>query len=191
MFVVISEPLLMTIGNTLTCFGSMYLSWYLMRWMIWPSEESYTAIPEWFRPTYVSRSFSHSKTSPDGLVSSPNQLFMPHIYVVDFVAWPAFRELAVQIPTMQERMEWLMDMTQSIHCDWSFTAEEALSKDEETGNVRLCPVAKVKTPPSIHIDEADTLQDTIWDLSNWSVAPSFRGYVSNADTYVRIRTEGL
>jgi len=143
-------------GNTFTCFASMYLFWYLIRWMISPSEETYKAMPEWLRPT-------------------PNQLFMPHINFVDFVAWPAFRELVVQIPTMQERMEWLMDMSQTLHCDWSFPTEEALSRDEETGLLDLCSVAK----------------ETMRDLSNWSVAPSFRGYVSNADTYVRIRTEGL
>jgi len=68
---------------------------------------------------------------------------MPHINFVDFVAWPAFRELVVQIPTMQERMEWLMDMSQTLHCDWSFPTEEALSRDEETGLLDLCSVAKV------------------------------------------------
>ncbi|KAH9876439.1 hypothetical protein J1614_003570 [Plenodomus biglobosus] len=143
-------------GNTFTCFACMYLFWYLMRWMISPSEETYRAIPEWLRPT-------------------PNQLFMPHINIVDFVAWPAFRELVVQIPTMQERMEWLMDMCLTVQCDWSFSTKEALARNEETGLSDLCPAAK----------------ETMRDLSSWSVAPSFRGYVSNADTYVRIRTEAL
>jgi len=53
MFIVISESLLMIIGNTFTCFASMYLFWYLIRWMISPSEETYKAMPEWLRPTYV------------------------------------------------------------------------------------------------------------------------------------------
>ncbi|KAL6154243.1 hypothetical protein ACJBU6_07518 [Exserohilum turcicum] len=142
-------------GNTFTCFGSMYLFWSLMRWMISPSPETYNAIPDWFRPT-------------------PNQLFMPHINIVDFIVWPAFRELAVQIPAMQERMEWLMDMSTSIQCDWSYTASEALCKNEETGQVDLCNEAR----------------EVVRDLTSWSVGPSFRGYVSNADSYVRIRTEG-
>ncbi|KAF1941691.1 hypothetical protein EJ02DRAFT_347163 [Clathrospora elynae] len=141
-------------GNTFTCFASMYKFWYLMRWMIFPSAETYDAIPEWLRPT-------------------PNQLFMPHISILDFVVWPAFREFAVQIPTMQEKMEWLSDMSANIQCDWSFPTEESLRRDEETGLVDLCPVAMA----------------TMHDLSNWSVGPSFRGYVSNADSYVRIRTE--
>ena len=39
------------------------------------------------------------------------------------------------------------------------------------------------------INGADVLQNSLRDLSNWSVGPSFRGYVSNADSYVRIRVE--
>jgi hypothetical protein len=132
----------------------MYLFWSLMRWMISPSPETYEAMPDWLRPT-------------------PNQLFMPHINIVDFVVWPAFRELVVQIPAMQERMEWLMDMSNNIQCDWWLSTGEALCKHEETGLVDLCPVAK----------------EAVRSLSNWSVRPSFRGYVGNADSYVRIRTE--
>jgi hypothetical protein len=132
----------------------MYLLWYLMRWMISPSPETYEAMPDWLRPT-------------------PNQLLMPHINIVDFVVWPAIRDLVVQIPAMQERMEWLMDMSLNTQCDWSFATGEALSTHEETGQVDLCPAAK----------------EALRTLSNWSVGPSFRGYVSNADSYVRIRTE--
>ncbi|CAN9090295.1 unnamed protein product [Alternaria alternata] len=141
-------------GNTFSCFGSMYLFWCLMRWMISPSPETYNAIPEWFRPT-------------------PNQLFMPHINIVDFIVWPAFRELVVQIPAMQERMEWMMDLSLNLQCDWSFSVGEALCTSEETGQVDLC----------------DAAREVARDLVNWSVGPSFRGYVSNADSYVRIRTE--
>ncbi|KAL1801189.1 hypothetical protein ACET3X_001531 [Alternaria dauci] len=141
-------------GNTFSCLGYMYLFWSLMRWMISPSPETYNAIPEWLRPT-------------------PNQLFMPHITIVDFIVWPAFRELVVQIPAMQERMEWMMDMSLNLQCDWSFPIGEALCTSEETGHVDLC----------------DAARDAARDLGNWSVGPSFRGYVSNADSYVRIRTE--
>ena len=133
----------------------MYLFWSLMRWMISPSPETYNAIPEWFRPT-------------------PNQLFMPHINIIDFIIWPAFRELVVQIPAMQERMGWMMDLSLNLQCDWSFATSEALYTNEETGQVDLC----------------DAARDAARDLGNWSVGPSFRGYVSNADSYVRIRTEG-
>jgi hypothetical protein len=75
---------------------------------------------------------------------SPNQLFMPHISILDFIVWPAFREFAVEIPEMQEQMEWLMDMSITLRCDWSFTTDEALRRDEETGLLDLCDSAKVR-----------------------------------------------
>ncbi|CBX99014.1 hypothetical protein LEMA_P082530.1 [Plenodomus lingam JN3] len=104
----------------------------------------------------------YSNGSPaDHTTHSPNQLLMPHVNIVDFVVWPAFRELVVQIPTMQERMEWLMDMFLTLQCDWSFPMEEALMRHEETGLWDLCPLAK----------------GAMRDLSNWSVAASFRGYI--------------
>lgn len=76
--------------------------------------------------------------------SRPNQLFMPHIRMIDFVPWPAFRELAVQIPAMQERMEWLMDMSNTLRCDWSLPTEKAFRRVDETGLLDLCPLAKVR-----------------------------------------------
>lgn len=73
----------------------------------------------------------------------PNQLFMPHISILDYVAWPAFREFAVQLPTMQERMGWLMNMSMTVRCDWWSATEDSLLRREETGCMDLCPAAKV------------------------------------------------
>lgn len=64
--------------------------------------------------------------------------------MLDFINWPAFREFAVQLPAMQERMEWMMDMSICIECDWSFPNNDAFQKDEETGMLDLCPVAMVR-----------------------------------------------
>lgn len=68
---------------------------------------------------------------------------MPHISMLDFIPWPAFRELAVQIPAMQERMEWLMDMSNTVRCDWSFPTQEPLQKNEESGLIDVCISGKV------------------------------------------------
>jgi hypothetical protein len=38
-------------GNDFTAFASMYCFWYLARWMISPSPETYELMPEWCRPT--------------------------------------------------------------------------------------------------------------------------------------------
>ncbi|EEU34276.1 uncharacterized protein NECHADRAFT_50387 [Fusarium vanettenii 77-13-4] len=111
-------------GYDFTCFASMCIFWYLMRWMISPSPETYAAMPEWIRPT-------------------PNQLFIPHINMVDFAIWPAFRELVVQLPSMQEHMEWLIDLSNSIQCEWPYELDQALCKDEVTGGIDLVDLAKV------------------------------------------------
>jgi hypothetical protein len=99
---------------------------------------------------------------------------MPHISIVDFVVWPAFRELVVQIPAMQEQMRWLMDMNLNIQCDWGSSAGEALRRNEYTGMIDLSEESREKAR----------------NLSNWSVGPSFRLCVGNADSYVKIRKEG-
>ena len=69
---------------------------------------------------------------------------MPHINMLDYIPWPAFRELAVQIPAMQERMEWLLDMSNTLRCDWAFPRGEPIQKINETGFLDLCDTAKVR-----------------------------------------------
>jgi hypothetical protein len=38
-------------GDDFTAFASMYTVWYLARWMISPTPETYEAMPDWLRPT--------------------------------------------------------------------------------------------------------------------------------------------
>jgi hypothetical protein len=45
---------------------------------------------------------------------------------------------------MQERMEWLIDLSINLRCDWSFSTGEALRRDEGTSILELCDVAKVR-----------------------------------------------
>jgi hypothetical protein len=73
----------------------------------------------------------------------PNQLFMPHIKMLDFVAWPAFREFVVSVPAMSEKMEWIIDMSISIRSDWHSSDNDTFQRDEQTGFLDLCPAAKV------------------------------------------------
>jgi hypothetical protein len=68
---------------------------------------------------------------------------MPHIHMLDFVLWPAFREHAVEILEMQEHMEYLLDMCKTLRCDWYFAQAEAFQRNEETGMLDLCDLAKV------------------------------------------------
>lgn len=63
--------------------------------------------------------------------------------MVDFAIWPAFRELVVQLPSMQEHMEWLIDLSNSIQCEWPYELDQALYKDKITGSIDLVDLAKV------------------------------------------------
>jgi hypothetical protein len=141
-------------GYDFTCFASMNVFWYVMRWMIQPSPETYAAMPEWIRPT-------------------SNQLFTPHISMADFVLWPGFRELVVQLPQLQERMAWLADMSMFINCEWPYPLEQALHRNPISGDVDLVDLAK----------------QHVWTLQCWSVGPSFRRFVTNADSYLLIRPD--
>ncbi|XEV02459.1 hypothetical protein FSHL1_007746 [Fusarium sambucinum] len=141
-------------GYDFTCFASMNVFWYMMRWMVDPTPESYAAMPEWIRPT-------------------SNQLFTPHISMADFVLWPGFRDLVVQLPQLQERMEWLADMSLFIKCDWPYPLEQALHRNPVSGDVDLVDLAK----------------QHVWTLGCWSVGPSFRGFLHDADSYLLVRTE--
>lgn len=142
---------IMETNYNVTVFASTYLYWALIRWMVQPSKDHFEAIPSWLRP-------------------SPNQLFMPHPMVVDFVFWPALREYVVQFPLLQVGMSWLLDMTNTLKCDWEGTTEDALERKD--GTVGLTKNAK----------------DFIFKLENWSIGPSFRQYIPNADIFVNIRT---
>lgn len=53
---------------------------------------------------------------------------------------------------MHERMEYMLDMSNTIRCDWFFATEEALLKVDETGMVDLCDLAKVGIMSSVNTE---------------------------------------
>ena len=65
--------------------------------------------------------------------------------MADFVLWPGFRELVVQLPQLQERMAWLADMSMFINCEWPYPLEQALHRNPISGDVDLVDLAKVST----------------------------------------------
>lgn len=79
-----------------------------------------------------------------------SQLFTPHISMADFVLWPGFRELVVQLPQLQERMAWLADMSLYINCEWPYPLEQALHRDPVSGDTDLVDLAKVTVTVSTH-----------------------------------------
>ncbi|KAK0667817.1 hypothetical protein QBC41DRAFT_132651 [Cercophora samala] len=139
---------------SMTSYASMYILYWVTRWLVMPSEEYFYAIPTWLRPT-------------------PNQFFMPHPMILDFIVWPALRDYVVQFPSLQVGMEWLVVLTDTITCEWSGTTDEALCRDEMTGATDLTPVAK----------------NVVRQLESWSLGPTFVPYLSNAESLASIRPE--
>jgi hypothetical protein len=89
---------------------------------------------------------------------------------------------------MQERLEWLFDYSTYVRCDWPHTIKEALCKDPVTDFDVLTNAAKVHCHGhrSLNGTFADMIQAHIFDLANWSTAPSLRAFVPNVDAYVTI-----
>lgn len=102
------------------------MAWLLARWMIDPRQETFLALPEWFRPTI-------------------SQLYIPHVDLVDFLLWPALRDMITNRPdTLQKDWRWLDDMSRTIECDWFINFDLALETNPETGEVHLTETAKVR-----------------------------------------------
>jgi len=66
--------------------------------------------------------------------------------MLDFIIWPKLREFAISTPPMQEKMDWLMDLSTHIKCQWPFALEEAIYKHQETGHDALTDRAQVVVP---------------------------------------------
>jgi hypothetical protein len=134
------------------CYASMYLFWWILRWMIAPSPYTYYCIPKFLRP-------------------SPTQLFMPHCLPIDFFAWPGFRDYVTRVPEMFDNPSWIVDMSVNIACDCPMKVEDMLVPSPIDGELDLSPEAL----------------DCASEVSNWSVSPSFRQFLINADKYMRVR----
>lgn len=127
----------------------------------------------WVMRWMVDPSKEHFDEIPEWLKPVPNQLFMPHPMILDFFLWPALREHVVQYPSLHIGMNWLLDAAGSINCGWPSPPEDALCKNQGTGGTDLSRDAK----------------EFISNLENWSLGPSFRKYIPNADALVSIRPE--
>lgn len=111
---------------------------------------------------------------PIWLRPTPTQLFIPHAQAWDFLVWPAFRSLLAERPDLGfVNLSWALDMSLSIAFNWPKSVEEGLCRSPITGQLDLSPDAK----------------ELFKDLTAWSVGPSFRQHVLNADAYVRIKYE--
>ena len=104
------------------CYASIYLFWWIMRWLIAPCPETYFAIPEFLRP-------------------SPTQLFMPHPLALEFLAWPGLRDHLVQTPHKAGQGDWALDMSLGIGCACPLEQSEMMKPSPVDGELELSPKA--------------------------------------------------
>lgn len=94
--------------------GCVFLLTRLMRWMICPTPETYSEIPECQRPT-------------------PTQCFVPHMPAIDLHPMPAMRDMLCN-----NLQDWMTPMSQTgASCNWPFTMNEALDTDAVTGSMKI------------------------------------------------------
>lgn len=65
------------------------------------------------------------------------------MHFLDFIVWPKLRDFAVQSSALQEDMEWMVELANTIRCHWPHAIEDAIQKDPKTGQDALTDFAKV------------------------------------------------
>lgn len=120
-------------ASKITEYAMMHHYWALLRWMLFPSAESYLAMPPLIRPT-------------------PYQLFVPHARTFDFLIVPALRDFMCQREVPDAR--WLTEGARTIQYN-EIPSREAQSTSvtellirtlcfsSETGQLDLSPTCKV------------------------------------------------
>ncbi|KAK8205644.1 hypothetical protein M8818_004821 [Zalaria obscura] len=116
----------------------------------------------------------HYYAIPCWLRPTPEQLCNPHPMVMDFLVWPKIRELRGEA---LRDLGWLLQVCMTMTVNWPEERggglKGAVCIDGQSGELDLNPIAK----------------DRLYNLENWSVAPSVRRYLPNADEMLKVRAE--
>lgn len=113
-------------NTTFTQYAMMYWFWALWRWLLYPTKETYAAIPEFAQPM-------------------TSQLFVSHPSVFDFVLPPGLREMLCQHES--PNIQWFTEAAITIECHWDRSAFSALCRDGMTNEIDFNPICKVSYLP--------------------------------------------
>ncbi|KAF2721128.1 hypothetical protein K431DRAFT_285168 [Polychaeton citri CBS 116435] len=104
-------------------------------------------------------------------IMRPNywQVFVPHPRVFDFIVPPALREQMCRSSAPDIR--WISEGCRTVECTSNWTIQELLKPDPWTNELDLSITAKA------HIS----------DISHWSMGPSAKRYLPDANDYISIR----
>ncbi|PGH17559.1 hypothetical protein AJ80_04737 [Polytolypa hystricis UAMH7299] len=99
----------------------LYVMFLFMRWQIYPTQENYDRLPEWFAPR-------------------PSQLVKPHPAWIDYVPWPRMRDRMIDRYTDYPFECWFIPYTSTLSINWPYEATDALITVPDSKEVTINPV---------------------------------------------------
>ncbi|CAL5871213.1 uncharacterized protein PFLUO_LOCUS5460 [Penicillium psychrofluorescens] len=99
----------------------LYIMFLLMRWQIYPTQENYERMPEWFTPR-------------------PSQLFHPHPAWMDYVPFPRMRDRLVASHQDYLFENWFIPFTRGLSVNWPYEATDCLLSTGDSDELLINPV---------------------------------------------------
>jgi hypothetical protein len=99
----------------------LYTMFLLMRWQIYPTQENYERLPEWFTPR-------------------PTQLLQPHPVWMDYVPWPAMRDRIITSYQNYPFENWFIPFTRDLSVNWPYEATDCLLSAGDSDELAINPV---------------------------------------------------
>lgn len=99
----------------------LYHMFLLMRWQIYPTQENYERLPEWYRPC-------------------PAQLLLPHPAWMDYIAWPLIRDRIVTSYQSYPFDEWFGPYTRELSVNWPYEDTDCLLPAGDSDELVINPV---------------------------------------------------
>ena len=84
-----------------------YVMFLIMRWQIWPSQETYDDLPEWITPR-------------------ASQLFTPHPAWIDHIPWPRMRDKMVRAYPSIPIDDFFIPYTTTVSINWPYDPKQVL-----------------------------------------------------------------
>jgi hypothetical protein len=153
--------------TTFTQYAVMYKYWTYWRWLLNPTRDNYSEIPEYIKPT------------------AP-LLFVAHPALFDLIVPPALRDLMVQQDN--PNVEWFTEAAITVTCHWQGGSEATLYRDVFTNELDFKPICKVSqfviwSNTSVHSSShAFCLhllqpQTHVSSLDNWTMGKSVKSFL--------------
>ncbi|KAJ5332345.1 uncharacterized protein N7506_006128 [Penicillium brevicompactum] len=99
----------------------LYVMFLLMRWQIYPTQENYERLPEWFTPR-------------------PTQILQAHPVWMDYVPWPAMRDRIISSHQDYPFENWFIPFTCDLSVNWPYEATDCLLSAGDSDELVINPV---------------------------------------------------